>query len=487
MAFGYTSEELNVVLKPMASTGHEPVGSMGDDTPPAIFSQLELGRPLFQFFKQRFAEVTNPPIDSLREELVMSISVAVGRRRNLLAETPEHAHLLQLRSPVLRDAEIAALRANGDPLLQTATVSALFPAAGGSMRAGVARLCADAEAAVRAGASILIVSDKGVGAELAAIPALLATSAVHHHLIRTGLRSLVSLLSETGELREVHHLACLVGYGAEAVNPYLALASVRQLAVERDAVKQKAAGAGSAEPAGARSNGLADEAELHFIHALEKGLLKTMSKMGIATLDSYCGAQIFEALGLDQALVDDCFVGTPTRVGGISFEKIEHDVLARHQRAFPTEAATPALPHPGFYKFKKDGEYHAFSPSVVHALHKAVQGAHALNGDSHGPAVSAEGYAAYRAYSDLVNGRAPAEPRDLLDLVPAGPPVPIDEVEPIESIVARFSTAAMSHGSTSSEAHETLSIAMNRLGGMANSGEGGEAAERYKDERNSRI
>jgi len=488
MAFGYTSEELNVVLKPMASTGHEPVGSMGDDTPPAVFSQLELGRPLFQFFKQRFAEVTNPPIDSLREELVMSLAVAVGRRRNLLAETPEHAHLLQLRSPVLTDAEIAALRATNDPLLKTATVSALFPA-GGSLQGAVAGLCADAEAVVRDGAGILIVSDKGVDAERAAIPALLAISAVHHHLIRTGLRSLVSLISETGELREVHHLACLVGYGAEAANPYLAMASVRQLAVERDAVKQKAAAGAqpaknSADP---RSLNLAEEAEHHFAHALEKGLLKTMSKMGIATLDSYCGAQIFEAVGLDQALVDACFVGTPTRIGGVSFEKIEQDVHARHARAFPPAAAAPSLPHPGFYKFKKDGEYHAFSPAVVHALHKAVQGPHALNGDSAGPGVSAEGYAAYKAYSTLVDGRAPADPRDLLELVPAGPPIPLDEVEPIESIAARFSTAAMSHGSTSSEAHETLSIAMNRLGGMANSGEGGEAPERYKDERNSRI
>ncbi|MBX0328111.1 glutamate synthase large subunit [Oscillochloris sp. ZM17-4] len=492
MAFGYTSEELNVVLRPMLSSGHEPVGSMGDDTPTAVLSQLELGRPLFQFFKQRFAEVTNPPIDSLREELVMSLSVAVGTRRNILAETPEHAHLLQLTSPILSDAQIATLRRVDDPLLRSVTVSSLMPASGSSMPAAVARLCQDAEAAVRGGAAIVIISDKGVDADHAPIPALLAVGAVHHHLIRTGLRSLISLLAETGELREVHHLACMVGYGAEAINPYLALASVRQIALDRDALKERTReGTTPADPADPRTLTLADEAEQHFTHALEKGLLKTMSKMGIAALDSYCGAQIFEALGLDQELVDQCFVGTPTRVGGISFAKLEADVLARHARAFPAEDVgterAPSLPHPGFYKFKRDGENHAFSPPVVHALHKAVQSPHALNGDSHSDTPSAAGYATYQRYAELVNGRVPTEPRDLLDLLPAGAPVPLDEVESIDAIVARFSTAAMSLGSTSAESHVTLSIAMNRLGGMSNSGEGGEASERYKDERNSRI
>mgnify|MGYP000104588484 CR=1 FL=1 len=495
MAFGYTSEELNVVLKPMASTGQEPTGSMGDDTPPAVLSELELGRPLFQYFKQRFAEVTNPPIDSLREDLVMSLSVAVGRRRNLLAETPEHAHLLQLSSPVLTDAQLAALRANADPLIATATVAALLPS-GERLEAAVARLCAAAEVAVRAGATVLIVSDRGVDAEHAPMPALLAVSAVHHHMIRTGLRTLCSLLAETGDVREVHHLACMIGYGAEAVNPYLALASVRQLAVDRDAVKQRGLVNGARDSAkelspttnDPRSLTLADEAEHHLVHALEKGLLKVMSKMGISSLDSYCGAQIFEALGLDQALVEACFTGTPSRIGGVGFTKLEADVRARHERAYSALSTQhSALPHPGFYKFKKDGEYHSFSPAVVHALHKAVQGPHALNGDSHGPGVSAEGYAAYSTYAELVQSRPATEPRDLLELMPAGAPVPLDEVEPIEAILRRFSTAAMSHGSTSSEAHSTLSVAMNRLGAMANSGEGGEDAERYKDERNSRI
>nr|WP_044199419.1 glutamate synthase large subunit [Oscillochloris trichoides] len=488
MAFGYTSEELKVVLKPMLMTGQEPVGSMGDDTPAAVLSQLELGRPLFQFFKQRFAEVTNPPIDSLREELVMSLSVAVGIRRNLLAETPEHCHLYQLISPVLTNAQMDALRQVEDPRLRSVTVSALMPVQGSSLTEAINRLCADAEAAVRGGAAMVIISDKGVDADHAPIPSLLAVGAVHHHLIRIGLRSLHSIILETGEMREVHHLACLVGYGAEAINPYLALASVRQIAVDRDVLKErKRKDAMPGEPDAARLVAISNEAEHNFIHALEKGLLKTMSKMGIAALDSYCGAQIFEAVGVSQELIDQCFVSTPTRIGGISFAKLESDMLARHKRAFPVHEEPTLLPHPGFYKFKKDGEAHAFSPSVVQALHRAVQSEQALEHDNSSPTPSEDGYATYLRYAALVNNRIPTEPRDLLDMVPAGPPVPLDEVESIEAILARFSTAAMSHGSTSSESHVTLAIAMNRLGGMSNSGEGGEDSERFKDERNSRI
>ncbi|PDW02879.1 glutamate synthase large subunit [Candidatus Viridilinea mediisalina] len=483
VAFGYSTEDLNVVMKPMGSTGQEPVGSMGDDTPAAVLSRLEVGRPLFHYFKQRFAEVTNPPIDSLREDLVMSLSVALGRRRNLLEATPEHAHLIQLTTPILTDDQLAALRATVDPELVSATVPALCPV-GTSLANAVAQLRAAAEKSVRAGASILIISDRGVTAEQAPIPILLAVSAVHHHLIRTGLRTLCSIVAETGELREVHHLACLTGYGAEAVNPYLALASISHLVLEREALRQKSAN-GTAEVDNTRNAALVQEALEHFIHALEKGLLKVMSKMGISALDSYCGAQIFEVFGLEQALVDECFSDTPTRVGGVGFGRIERDMRARHARAFDLPA--PSLGHPGIYKYKKDGEYHAFGPPIIHALHKAVRNPHALTGDSQGPGVSDEGYAIYRAYADLVNQRPPVDPRDLLELVPAGPPVPLDEVEPIEAIVPRFSTAAMSHGSTSSEAHETLSIAMNRLGGLANSGEGGEDYARYQDERISRI
>ena len=503
-AFGYTAEELAVILRPMLRDGQEPVGSMGDDTPPAVFA--DRARPLYNYFKQRFAEVTNPPIDPLREELVMSLSLMLGRRGHLLEQGPAHAHLLRLASPVLNDRHLAMIRGLEDPAFASTTLRALFPAAEGAdaLVAALDRLCRQAEEAIAAGKVILIISDRGVDETNAPIPALLALGAVHQHLIRIGRRTNVSLLVESGEPREVHHLACLIGMGAEAVNPYLALATVRALAVERDEVRSKGH---DAEPASALAHTqaeLADEAEQNYIHALEKGLLKIMSKMGIATVDSYCGAQVFEAIGLADEVVERCFAGVPARLGGVGFHKLAADVLDHHDAAFanrlPLVATRTALPHPGFYKFKKDGEYHAFSPAVVHALQKAANG-----GD----------YAAYRAYSELVHKRPPTELRDLLDFVPPQgqttrddspattndppqtealspiaslrSPVSLDEVEPIESIVRRFSTAAMSHGSTSIEAHETLAIAMNRLGGLSNSGEGGEDPARYTDERNSTI
>ncbi len=496
MAFGYTSEELNVVLKPMQRDGTEPVGSMGDDTPLAVLTEFELGRPLYQFFKQRFAEVTNPPMDFLREELVMSLSVGLGRRSDLLHETPEHAHLLWLSSPILTDAQLAAIRANPDPLLRAATLKALMPVAGidmngrgeAALRDAVTKLCWDAEEAAQSGASLLIISDRGVDAGHAPIPSLLALGAVHHHLIRTGLRSRLGLIVESGEPREVHHIACLLGYGCRAVNPYLALASVREIAAPAGKKGQQQHGGAAALP---EFDETLDKAEKNYIKALEKGILKIMSKMGISPVESYCGAQIFEAIGLDRELVDQCFTNTPSRLGGISFEKLAHDVLSRHRRAFGA-ASKVALPHPGFYKYKKDGEYHAYSPQVIHALHDAARHHMEYNGqtcevfDVNDPRFQ-EGYERYRTYANLVEDRPPVELRDLLDMTPAGPPVPLEEVEPIEAILERFSTAAMSHGSTSSEAHETLAIAMNRLGGMSNSGEGGEAEERLRDERKSRI
>ena len=478
-AFGYTAEELAVVLKPMLRDGQEPVGSMGDDTPTAVLADRP--RPLYNYFKQRFAEVTNPPIDPIREELVMSLSFSLGRRGHLLLEKPEHAHLLRLASPVLNNEHLAMLRDLRDPAFATATLNATFVADDGvqGMLSALDRLCREAEAAIAADKVILIISDRGVDERHAPIPALLALGAVHQHLIRIGLRTSVSLVVESGEPREVHHLACLVGMGAEAVNPYLALATVRALAVERDEVRGKAAETHDRRAAGE----LADEAEQNYIHALEKGLLKVMSKMGISTVDSYCGAQIFEIVGLAKEVTERCFAGVPSHLGGYGFRKLAADVLEHHDAAFsnrlPLLAGRSTLPHPGYYKFKKDGEYHAFSPAVVHALQRAA------NGGS---------YADYLAYSKLVHDRPPVELRDLLEIVPpdereAGPaaPISVDEVEPIEAIVRRFSTAAMSHGSTSAEAHETLSIAMYRLGGMSNSGEGGEDPVRYGDERNSTI
>jgi len=484
-AFGYTAEELAVVLRPMLRDGQEPVGSMGDDTPAAVLA--ERARPLYGYFKQRFAEVTNPPIDPLREELVMSLSFALGRRGNFMEEQPRHAHLIRLASPVLSDENLVTIRTIDDPAFASATLKALFPATNGpsGIQAALDRICRQAEEAVAAGKVLLIISDRGVDESNAPIPALLALGAVHQHLIRLGLRTNVSLIVESGEPREVHHLACLVGMGAEAVNPYLALATIRNLAVERDEIKGK----GQEQEATRTPAELADEAEQNYIHGLEKGLLKIMSKIGIATVDSYCGAQIFEAIGLDDKVVERCFTGVPARLGGVDLYKLAADVLAHHDAAFanrlPLVANRTSLSHPGFYKFKKDGEYHAFSPAVVHALQKAANG-----GD----------YAAYRAYSDLVHKRPPTELRDLLDFVLPNTdqetrrpgdqeisPVLIDEVESVEAIVRRFSTAAMSHGSTSSEAHATLAIAMNRLGGLSNSGEGGEDPDRYSDERNSTI
>lgn len=482
IAFGYTSEEMSVVLKPMMRDGREPVGSMGDSTPLAVLSQLEVGRPLFNYFKQRFAEVTNPPIDPLRESLVMSLSVRLGARLDVLRETPEHAHLLHLSSPILTDMQIAALHSHDDPLLRPATLSTLMTVSQSinnvrgevNLRQAVEQLCHEAETAACDGASILILSDRGVDAHHAPIPALLAVSAVHHHLIRTEWRGRVSLIVESGEPREVHHIACLIGYGAKGVNPYLALASTRQM--------------------GAESGGmLEEEAEQNVIHALEKGLLKIMSKIGISPLESYCGAQIFEAIGLENELVQTYFTGTPSRVGGVGFEKLARDVLERHRRAFaPLEEEERGLAHPGFYKFRKGGEPHVYSPPIVRAIHNAIFPQDANNQeeyaglDSQGN-ISRSGYARYRVYADMINTRPPTELRDLLSFVPAGPPLPLEEVEPIEDILRRFSTAAMSHGAMSSEAHETLSIAMNRLGGMGNSGEGGEAVERYNNEKNSRI
>src|SRR5262245_57474065 len=402
-AFGYTAEELAVILRPMLRDGQEPVGSMGDDTAPAIFA--DRARPLYGFFKQRFAEVTNPPIDPLREELVMSLSFALGRRGHLLEESPRHAHLLRLASPVLTDEHIQTIRGLRDPAFASATLRALFPASAGpdGMLAALDRLCDAAAAAVAEGKVLLIISDRGVSEDQAPVPALLALGAVHEHLTWLGQRTSVSLIVETGEAREVHHLACLIGMGAEAINPYLALATVRALALEREEVRGKSQEQTEDRRPAAE---LADEAEQNYIHALEKGLLKIMSKMGIATVDSYCAAQIFEAIGLADAVIARCFADVPSRLGGVGFHELAADVLSNHDAAFsnrlPLVANRSSLPHPGFYKYKKDGEYHSFSPAVVHALQKAANG-----GD----------YAAYRAYSELVHKRPPTELRDLLDFV----------------------------------------------------------------------
>ncbi|RME79181.1 MAG: glutamate synthase subunit alpha [Chloroflexi bacterium] len=488
-AFGYTQEEITVIMRPMAETGKEPTGSMGDDTPPAVLS--EKPRPLFHYFKQRFAQVTNPPIDPLRETFVMSLTIRLGARPNLLEETPQHANLIELASPVLSDADLSALKGLGDPRFQTQTIPMRYPVEQGvdGLRRALDRLCLMAERAIDSGKTIIILSDLGIDERHAPIPNLLAVGAVHHHLVRQGKRMRVSLVVESGEVREVHHLACLIGYGANAVNPYLALATVESL-VESGKVKLDV-----------------DRAKMNFIRAAEAGLLKIMSKMGISIVDSYCGAQIFEAVGLDQTLVDQYFTGTVSRLGGIGLAEIAGIVRQWHQTAFMDRRAPDS---PGFYKFKRGGERHAFSPAAVRALHKAVRMPDALAREATQPAEVEPvpdnrqairvrpksfagknfeaGYAAYKEFVRVIRENQTISLRDMLEFADSGrAPIPIDEVEPLEDIFMRFSTAAMSHGALSSEAHQTLAIAMNRLGASSNSGEGGSARERFGTEKNDRT
>ncbi|MFN8464274.1 MAG: glutamate synthase large subunit [Caldilineaceae bacterium] len=468
-SFGYTSEEMIVILRPMLTTGQEPVGAMGDDTPPAAMSKLP--RPLFSYFKQRFAEVTNPPIDPLREELVMSLRMLLGRRANLLAETPEAAHLIALKSPILLPEQLAALRASPLPEFTCATVDAVWQApaagdvvpeqAGAALRAAVARLCREAESAIRGGAAIVVISDEKADVHTLPIPSLLAVGAVHHHLIQCGLRMHASLVVASGEPREVHHFAALIGYGANAVYPYLSYATVEGIVQE------------------GRKTGTVtvEQALKNFGKAVDKGLLKIMSKMGIATLDSYCGAQIFEALGIGQELIDIAFVDTPSVLGGVDFATVAEDVLAWHQYGYPDSDTSQAvkLVTWGIYKSRRGGEVHEWSPQVVHALTSVARPKH--EGD-----VAAN----YRKYADMVNDLRLA-PRHLLGFRRSRPSIPQGQVEGVERILRRFSTAAMSHGALGSEAHETLAVAMNRLGGKSNSGEGGEAKDRYFTERASKI
>ncbi len=464
-AFGYTSEEIIVVLRPMLSDAKEPVGAMGDDTPAAAMSRLP--RPLFHYIKQRFAEVTNPPIDPLREEMVMSLRMLLGRRSNLLTEAPEATRLIELASPVLLPKQMAGLQRLAIPDFKVGVVDAtwLVPAdagdAGQALQAAVDRLCRDAEDAVRAGVSILIVSDEKAGVHTLPIPSRSATGAVHHHLIRRGIRMHTSLICASGEPREVHHFAALIGYGANAVYPYLIYETIDHMAAEDRKLADYSAAA-------LRTN---------FSKAIDKGLLKIMSKMGISTVDSYCGAQIFEALGIGPELLDVAFAGTPSVVGGIGFAGVAEDVLAWHNFGYPDRWTdeTVKLVTWGIYKSRRGGEVHQWSPQVVHALTETVR----AEDDE-------KSLVAYKAYTALVDNMKLA-PRHLLDFRRSRPPVPLEQVEPTERILRRFSTAAMSHGALGAEAHQVLAIAMNRIGGMSNSGEGGEAKDRYFTERASKI
>jgi glutamate synthase (NADPH) large chain len=458
--FGYTQEELRVILAPMGASGAEPVGSMGNDTPLAVLS--ERPQPLFKYFKQLFAQVTNPPIDPIRESRVMSLAMELGPRANLLDETPEHARRIHLQRPVLTADEMARLRGLAGSLgFRTHVLDAVFPVADGAagLEPALERLFGEAERAVHRGANLLVVSDRAATQERAAIPSLLAVAGLHHHLIRAGLRGRVGLVAETAEAREVAHFALLFGYGAEAVHPYLAYESVAELARQAELAEVQDA----------------ERAVANYVLAVEKGLLKILSKMGISTLRSYCGAQLFEAVGLGGALVEHYFTGTASRIGGIDIATLGEETLRRHTAAFaPSPEPDRRLDVGGEYHYRVQGEHHHWGPMVIAKLQHATRGGR---------------YETFQEFAALADdaSRRLCTLRGLLDFREGTQAVPLEEVEPATEIVKRFATGAMSYGALSREAHETLAIAMNRLGGRSNSGEGGEDPARYRDERNSRI
>ncbi|MDQ3225476.1 MAG: glutamate synthase large subunit [Chloroflexota bacterium] len=451
-ACGFTAEDLRLIVNPMAE-GQEPTWSMGDDAPLAVLS--ERPRPLHAYFRQRFAQVTNPAIDSLRERQVMALDSFVGRRGNLLEETPDQARLLHLPSIAIDDAALGAVKDLSGDGVRAATVSTLFEIAdddrntdpGSMLDQALERIVAAADAAVRCGAGILVLSDRGIDERNAPVPALLATAAVHHALIRAGLRNLADIVVESGEVCDVHGLACLIGYGASAVNPYLALAAAASLSGNRGYEEFSAA-----------------DLQGNYLQSVEKGFLKVSSKMGISTAMGYRGAQIFETIGLSSDLIERHFTGTPARLSGIGLPEIEADIRRRHLAAYSDPA--PKLADLGFVRYRKEGEAHVFEPPMVKLLQEAV------NTDS---------TEAYRAYREHVAKHPPTAVRDLLRVLPLGESVPLDEVEPIDAIVKRFVVTAMSLGSLSPEAHRTLSIAMNRLGARSNSGEGGEDSTWYDE------
>ena len=446
---GYTREELSVVLRPIAGSGHEPVSSMGDDT--AVPPLAGRARPLYSYLRQRFAQVTNPPVDHLRERSGMSLRTLLGARAPLLAEQPEAARLVELPSFFLFSSSLPGLR----PLSLDLRFSE-----GEGLAAACERLAREAEEAARGGGEILLVTDQRGGVP---VPSLLAVGAIHHRLVDVGLRPRTSIVVESDEPRESHHFACLLGYGADAIVPRLALETVADLAA--------ADKLGGDRPS-------PDEAQRRFRAAVEDGVLKVMSKMGISDLASYRGAQIFEAIGLAREVVDRCLPGTPCPVGGIGFAELEREARERHAASL---AQAPKLENPGYVKFRKGGEPHATSPDVVEALQETTA-AHALR-----RALNGAGWPQYERFAALVDGRAPLELRDLLEPAPRWPPLQVEDVEPAAAIVRRFSGGAMSHGALSAEAHETVAIALNSIGAKANTGEGGEDPERYRSDRNSSI
>ena len=458
-AFGYTDEDLKMILEPMAAKGEEPVGSMGTDTPLACLSDRP--QPLFNYFKQLFAQVTNPPIDPIREEMVMSLISYIGTERNILDETPENCHTLKLPHPILTNRDLEKLRRVSRGDLLATTLPALFRAADGEagLRSALDELSRRASLAVQSGYTLLILSDRGLNKDYAPIPSLLALAAVHNLLVREETRTQVALIIESGEPREVMHFALLIGYGASAINPYLAIETLEDLATRGHL------------PA----NITPEVAVKHFIKAINKGLLKTFSKMGISTLQSYRGAQVFEAIGLNKELVEGYFAGTTSRLEGVGLDVLAREAQMKHEFAFqPITEFDTELAVGGSYHFRVNGEYHLINPLTVSKLQ------HAVRQDS---------YQTFQEYADLVDNQNHnlATLRSLMKIKKAKKPTPIEQVEPAKEIVKRFTTGAMSFGSISKEAHETLAIAMNRIGGKSNTGEGGEDEERYKPDPNGDL
>ena len=448
-AFGYTFEDLRMLLTPMATNGVEAIGAMGIDTPLAVLSD----RPklLYDYFKQLFAQVTNPPIDPIREAIITSAETTIGSERNLLQPEPESCHLISLKTPVISNAELAKLKNLNSDGFKAHTCSILFDPKSGvkGLESAIESIYAEVDRAIEAGCSHIVLSDRGVDYNNAPIPALLAVAGLHHHLIRNGNRTRVGIILESAEPKEVHHFAVLLGYGCGAINPYLAFATLKEM------VKQKL---------------LVDVDEktacYNYIKAVTKGVIKIASKIGISTIQSYRGAQIFESVGLNHSVIDKYFTWTASRLEGVDLDVIAQETILRHQHAFPDiQVNGHSLDVGGEYQWRKDGEAHLFSPQTIHALQQAVR-----EGD----------YQLFKQYSQMVNehGKHYFRLRDLLEFKERQP-IPLEEVEPIENIMKRFKTGAMSYGSISKEAHESLAIAMNRIGGKSNTGEGGEDPERY--------
>jgi glutamate synthase (NADPH) large chain len=451
-AFGYTVEDLKTILTPMAEKGYEAIGSMGDDTPQAVLSKES--RHLSNYFKQHFAQVSNPPIDPIRERLVMSLFTRIGESLNVLEETPKHTNQIHISQPVLLNSDLEKLKHLPEHGFEYAIIRSVFLADGkpGRLEEGLDRICAEAEKAVRAGKKIIVLSDRKINADYAPIPSMMATGAVHHYLIDKRIRTLTGLLVEAGDVWEVHHFATVIGYGASAINPYMAMETIHNL-----------------NKTGALNKVLKEEdLYANYQKAIGNGLLKVMSKMGISTLQSYQSSQIFEALGLGSEVIDKCFKGTTSRIEGLSFDDLAQEVLVRHHLAYKKESTS--LQVGGIYQWKRRGEKHLFNPETIHLLQHSTK---------------SNNYQLYKKFAQVINdqSRDTITFRGLLEFKKRTA-IPLDEVEPVEEIVKRFATGAMSFGSISHEAHTTLAIAMNRIGGKSNSGEGGEDSARFERKEN---